>query len=331
MERLAIIDFDTNCFREALTAQDDTFEIDPDFEPNIDYEAMYERIQDRLSEILYESKCTEYRIYLTGSNNYRYKFLPSYKWSRIDAPRPIALNEAKQYAIDFLGGIINDGEEADDSCTRDFTTKEEGIHKVLCHIDKDLDQVEGEHFNTDTMETYHVTKEEADAFLWYQVLAGDTADCYKGCPMVGGEISKSSVKGQDMSKKERVEGSKAMRIAKGTLCVRPKIHTFTRGKNKGKTEVKWEEYHDSTLTTPQRVFLWYVKGYVTKGGRGHVKGFDTTSGYEEDIKIQLDNLGNINSEQREFIENEINIQYNIAYMLRCGESIPNKLHKLNFN
>lgn len=359
--RLLINDSDTVVYRIALRMQDDTFDIDPDFPVEFseeDYERAYQDILDEMKEMLFESGCLQYRFYLTGKENFRYNFLPSYKFRRGD--KPIAFEQLKQMCLDRMPEcIMIDGEEADDSCTRDFTTEEiipyDAILcdeteeeylvnpmkyiKVLGHIDKDLDQVAGEHFNYgrgDNYGTYFVSKEVADAWAWYQALAGDSADCYKGCPMVGGEISKTSKAGATMTKQERILGSKAMKIAMGTLCVRPYKHWYTKGKKIGTFDLKWEEYHDASLTREQRIFTWFIKGYCdlgrNYGGRGHVKGFDTVSGFEEHICIypHFNDLGCVlGAEDKAFLKREMEIQYNIAYMLRCGEEIPTEMKQFD--
>ena len=56
---------------------------------------------------------------------------------------------------------------------------------VLCHIDKDLNQAVGKHYNYNTQESYEVDQEEADYWFYSQVLEGDSVDGIKGCPKVG--------------------------------------------------------------------------------------------------------------------------------------------------
>lgn len=329
--KVAGIDFDTVVFRTALRLQGDTFDADPDYDIEISDEQLeegFEQVESELKTIMFNAKCTEYIVFLTGSTNFRYDILPSYKWRRKDAPRPIALNRLKQLCVDRLNCILEDNIEADDACTMWFSHQEEGIRKVLCHVDKDLNQVAGTHYNYDKDETYVVNQEDADAFLWLQVLAGDTADCYKGCPNVGNA--------RPVGKPD--EHSKAERIIYGTLCTRPYLHYYTKGKNAGTSELKWEEYHDNTLTVEQRVLTWYIRGYVTKGGQGHTLGFNTTSGYEDDVRVpQSALLFDLNgsylgicNEHLDFIKKEIGIQYTIARMMRYGESAPTEITQIKF-
>lgn len=329
--KVAGIDFDTVVFRQALRLQGDTFDIDPEYETvitNDQIEEAYEAIEAELKTIMFNTKCTEYIVFLTGSTNFRYNILPSYKWRRKNSPRPIALQELKDLCLARLNCVLQEDVEADDTSIMWFThdESEAGIRKVLCHVDKDLDQVAGQHYNYDKDLHYTVTQEDADAFLWLQVLAGDTADCYKGCPNVGNERPKGKPD----------EHSKAERIVYGTLCTKPVIKRFTRGAKAGMSEIKWEDYHDNTLDVKERVLLWYIKGYVTKGGQGHVLGFNTTSGYEDNVTIKEsdllfdinDNYLGVKKGALDFVKEEMNIQYLVARMLRYGDSIPQSYTQL---
>lgn len=325
---LLVNDFDTDIFIEALKLQGDTFDFDEDFPyeatPEELDEAM-ENLKTRINDAKFATGCSEHRLYITGSANFRYDLLPSYKWRR--GKKPIYLAELKQRAIDELGAILIEGIEADDACIMDMT-RDENIKKVLKHIDKDLDQVAGTHYNPVTEELYTMSKGHAEDFLWYQVLAGDNADCYRGCPNVGGTKSKAYPE----------KGGKAMAIAKGTLCVKPFLHTYKKGKNAGTSIIKWIEYHDKSLTREQRIFTWYVKGAYTKGFIGHVKGFENTSGYEQDVKIILENFVfhpngdfiGLDRESTQFIQREMSIQFMIAKMLTHGMEVPTEVELLNF-
>jgi len=346
--RLGIVDADTILYIIALRFQDNIFDEDPDF-PTVftedEYERMFVQVEEFMSEMMFEASLNKLRCYLTGSENFRYNFLPSYKWRRDSSKTPKALKQLKQMCLERLDYFFMiEGEEADDSCTRDFTTREiipyiqeitdrvtaseiqyyqdpKYYEKVICHIDKDLDQVAGEHYgytnNGEARGLYTMSQKDADAFLWIQVLAGDTADCYKGCPQVGN------------TKPAKGGLSKAERIIHENLCVKPLIHTFTKGTKKGQSEIRWEEYIDRNTTIKDRVKMWYLKGYATKGGQGHELGFDTTSGYEDNVKISLPIYsGVIHYDEEEWLLNEINIQYNIAYMLRAGEDIPIEMRKV---
>lgn len=334
MKKLLVNDFDTDIFIEALKLQGDTFDIDPEFPIEVtqdDLDNAMENLRERINDAKFATGCSECRLYITGGENFRYKLLPSYKWRR--GQKPIYLQYLKDRCIEELGAILEVGIEADDACIMDMTHDEEGITKVLKHIDKDLDQIAGTHYNPVSEEIYEVTQEEADDFLYYQMMAGDNADCYKGCPMVGGTPRKKFT-----DKGINDKGGKAMEIVRGTLCVRPYLHTFKKGAKAGTSIVKWEEYHDNTLTMEQKLFTWYIKGAYTKGFMGHEKGFDTTSGFKDDVKININDMVfhssgqfiGLHADAKELIETEMSIQYMIARMLRYGDEIPTEVKLLNF-
>jgi DNA polymerase-1 len=56
---------------------------------------------------------------------------------------------------------------------------------VICHIDKDLDQAPGKHYNYSKQKNYYISEQEAEYKFYEQVLVGDTSDGYKGCPNIG--------------------------------------------------------------------------------------------------------------------------------------------------
>lgn len=316
MKLKAVIDFDTIVFRACLVGQGNEFGLDAEFVQDIDYEVIKKEIENKLQEILFTTGATVYSLHLTGSSNFRYDLLPSYKWRRVDSVRPEALDWAKKYVEDTYKNVIKiEGIEADDSAVIDFEKEEEGLLKILCHIDKDLNQSAGKHYNYDTLEIYEVTEEEAEEFLWIQMLEGDTADCYAGCPNVG------KVRAEEIVKKfKRTE---------------PVLKTFQRGARKGQSIVEWNDYYDKNSSILDRIKDWYIRGYYTKGGMGHVynPNHNTTSGFETGIKIDIDwELGKyyISESDMKYIENEIEIMYSVARMLRTEEEIklPSKKIKL---
>lgn len=312
MKRIAIIDGDTLLWTTALAEQNQAFTYDAEYDVDIDINRCTTEILNRINDILYETRCTSFRLYLTGKFNFRYSILPSYKWRRNDKLRPIALAELKDVMCSKYGAIIKDGFEADDLCTMDMSREEEGIIKVLCHIDKDLNQSHGEHFNFRTNTLYNVSEEEAEYKLWEQVLLGDASDCYLGCPKVG--------------------EAKVPSIIERGYCTRPKIKTYSKGVKKGSKEIEWESYYDTSLSIEERVFRWYLKGYYLQGGVGHKSGFDTKSGFEHDIKINLEIVNDkivVSKKDLEFLKRELEIQYTVARMLKDGDKLPKKSNKLN--
>lgn len=113
----------------------------------------------------------DYRLFLSGKNNFRYDVYPEYKANRLDKPRPKWEQALKQYLVDQWGALSINGMEGDDAC---------GIHQddtsIISSNDKDLNQIPGWHYNFVKKERYYVTKEEGIRFFFEQLINGDRVD-----------------------------------------------------------------------------------------------------------------------------------------------------------
>lgn len=180
----ALIDGDTIIFKVAVTHQDD-FSWDEDSEDDsyFDYQLACRTLHKELKAILDKVKCREYEFHLTGSNNFRHT-LGDYKQNRKDKVLPVGLQPLRQYAMENLTAFMAEGMEADDVVV--YKKNHFPDDYVLCAIDKDvLYQSVGKHYNYNTGETVRVTAEEANRYMYFQVLTGDTTDGYKGCYKIG--------------------------------------------------------------------------------------------------------------------------------------------------
>ena len=123
----------------------------------------------------------DYRVYLTGDNNFRIKIAKSrpYKGNR-KAPKPEYWQLIRDYLVAEHGATIYDDIEADDALGLDQTD-----YTVLCTIDKDLDMISGGHYNWNQKRYYHVTQAEADLFFFRQWLTGDSTDNIPGAKGIG--------------------------------------------------------------------------------------------------------------------------------------------------
>jgi len=126
----------------------------------------------------------EYRVFLTGKGNFRneYAVTAGYKANRKDKEKPEHLAAIRQYLIDEWEAVVSEGEEADDliaiAATKD-------PRSIIVSIDKDFDQVPGLHFNPNTGRLYDVSEEDAQRFLYEQILTGDRADNIIGIKGIG--------------------------------------------------------------------------------------------------------------------------------------------------
>lgn len=129
---------------------------------------MLERIQK-------ETGCPQMRVFLSSSTNFRYDVDPDYKIGRRDTPKPPHYQTTKNYLMKYWQAEVSpNGLEADDYIAQlqDDTT-------VIASLDKDFLTVTGKHYkwrNHGAGEVFNVTEDDAEAFLCYQLLTGDTAD-----------------------------------------------------------------------------------------------------------------------------------------------------------
>ena len=135
-----------------------------------------------VTRILSETEANEWKIYLSGDNNFRYEIFPDYKANRRDQPKPRHLEPIRESLVTNWGATICDGYEADDALGME-SNPQTGI--IICSIDKDLLQLPGRHYNFVKREF-----KEVDAFggavqFYTQLLVGDTVDNIRGCPGIG--------------------------------------------------------------------------------------------------------------------------------------------------
>lgn len=127
-----------------------------------------------MQRIMYATQCTDYKGFLGGNDNFRYKVNPEYKANRKDVPRPEWLQPVREYLVVNHGAKICDGIEADDAL---------GIHQdkengstIIVSVDKDLLMIPGNHYNF--VKDEHSTVSKIDGLRWFyiQLILGDKAD-----------------------------------------------------------------------------------------------------------------------------------------------------------
>jgi 5'-3' exonuclease len=139
-------------------------------------------VKSMAERIMNEAGCSDKRIFLTGSANFRVDLFPEYKANRKDTPKPVLYEEIRQYMIEHMGAEEIHGQEADD---------ELGIQQcedtVICTIDKDLLMIEGQHYNWRKPDqgVVTVTREEGLHWFYQQLLMGDSVDNIPGLKGIG--------------------------------------------------------------------------------------------------------------------------------------------------
>lgn len=136
-----------------------------------------------LNRILEEVNATNWKVFLSGDNNFRYAVFPEYKSNRRDMVKPKWLEQLREHLVVEWNAEICDGYEADDALG--IESIRAGNAGVVCSIDKDLLQLPGNHYNFVKRAWSIVSTDEGWYNFYYQLLVGDATDNIKGCPGIG--------------------------------------------------------------------------------------------------------------------------------------------------
>ena len=128
----------------------------------------------------------------TDKQDFRYAIYPDYKANRKDSHKPTHYAALRKFAINTLKAKVAEGMEADDVLS--IRSHELGDKCVIVTVDKDLLQCPGEHYNWKTKKAQTVSVEQAEDFLFLQILTGDSIDNIKGCPGIGPAKGKKALK-----------------------------------------------------------------------------------------------------------------------------------------
>lgn len=129
----------------------------------------------------------EYEFYLTGKMppNFREAIAVTqpYKGNRVGGNKPEHLQALRDRLTEYWGATVSVGEEADDLLSKRMT--ELGDDCICITIDKDLDTVQGWHYNPRKGTRYYVTANEAMYNFYTQLLVGDRVDHIRGVTGIG--------------------------------------------------------------------------------------------------------------------------------------------------
>ena len=143
------------------------------YNENWGWPAAREDIDQLMKRILETTGATDYKAFISGGNNFRYRIYPEYKANRKEKPQPILRQEANAYLVTEYGAIVTDGYEADDGIG---ISAAEHMDCIICSIDKDLKQIPGQHYNWRKNEFLSVTPIEGLRSFWRSSITGDRTD-----------------------------------------------------------------------------------------------------------------------------------------------------------
>ena len=147
-------------------------------------------LEKRMTEVMRELEADTLICLIKGKGNFRMDMNVGYKDNRKE---PTAEAEALRVRVrelaDWAAEAIatpSDGGEADDYAgIVAYDMIEQGQRPIIAHIDKDLDQLYGWHYNFNRKEVYFVEPEDGYLMLMKQCLMGDKTDNIQGLPKYG--------------------------------------------------------------------------------------------------------------------------------------------------
>lgn len=171
---LILVDADSIIFKAAVVASN--------------HSEIRKNIKEVIKEIERECFMGDLRLAVKGRGNFRYDVYKDYKSNRkpLDEDVRERINYGHKHLREKYGAITADGMEADDlvsiwswECLNSETPF------ILAHIDKDLNQIPGPHYNYNKKEHYTVQPEEGYRFLCKQWVMGDSTDGIPGIHGMG--------------------------------------------------------------------------------------------------------------------------------------------------
>lgn len=126
------------------------------------------------------------RIFIHGGGNFREEVatLKPYKGNRDKSHKPKYANQIKDYLVNVHGAELVVGMESDDAIGIAQSKAAPGS-TIIVSTDKDMDMIEGYHYNWVKGEEYFVTADDADRMLFWQMLVGDSTDNIQGINRIG--------------------------------------------------------------------------------------------------------------------------------------------------
>lgn len=161
------------------------------------------RLTEWLEDFLFITlKVDVYDCHLTGKTNFRNDIAVTtpYKGNRVDLKKPKHYQALRDHLVKRHGAMISVNEEADDTVAIVATQRLDNCWIV--GQDKDLDQLQGWHYNPVRDERYYVDEFTAYKSFTTQLLTGDRID---NIPCLAGIGPKKAAKAlQDAKTKEEL-------------------------------------------------------------------------------------------------------------------------------
>lgn len=169
------------------------------------------RLTEWFTDIVYIAlKCEDYKAFITGKTNFRYGVATTvpYKGNRKDSVKPPHYDALRKH-LERMEAVVTENEEADDAVGIESTR----YVGWIVHVDKDLDQLPGWHYNPVKNEEYFVTEQEGLYNFYLQLLTGDRVDNIQGLKGIGPVKAKKILANADLSESYELGLLKAVQEA----------------------------------------------------------------------------------------------------------------------
>jgi len=134
-------------------------------------------------------------LFLSGSGNFRddVATIQPYKGDRKTKPKPKYYDDIRDYLINSRGARVVDGREADDALGEmQWIARKDST--CIVTQDKDLKTIKGYNYNWVSKVGTHISENDADLFLLWQVIQGDRVDSIPGLKGYGPKKASDIIK-----------------------------------------------------------------------------------------------------------------------------------------
>lgn len=173
-----LIDADVLCYAVAFTCSEEPVEVAE--------RTMKGNVTDIIAALYTGQDEYSWELFLSGPSeeNFRNEIAVTapYKGNRTGKEKPEHHQALRDYLVREWNATVSVGQEADDDIATAATAIEDS---VIVSIDKDFDQVPGDHYNPRKKEFYTVSEEEGLLWFYRQFLIGDAIDNIKGADGIG--------------------------------------------------------------------------------------------------------------------------------------------------